>query len=708
MAVLQVYLLSLFVVCITSSYMFSNAIIINNGAYNVSYHFNESADTLEFLVEASATGWVGFGFSLNASVTGMVGYDVAVGGVLSNGTGYLRDYFTNGTEQPPEDSQQDWVLINSNEQSGVTTLKFYRKRNTSDSNDIAIEQGVQVYIVWAYKSTDDVDPESGMFSRHTERGVEGPVTLIPTITSTMAEMPTTTIASMTTSEMPRMAAMTTSAVIEVGPPTMVEMTTSAMEGMTTSVLTEVSTSTLVEMTTTTMASMTTSEMPAMVTTTETEDYLTRGVGAPPEDTKQDWVLTYSGEDNGITTLQFYRKLNTSDANDTVIQQGEPIFLIWAYHSTSDVQTGQFMKHSYRGVMQVTFIPAPTTAATTQNEMTEWSLTGGGRLQESNYRAPLPRRGPGTSTLWKIIYCILYLSYEIFFKCVLDKKISHNFPTSAPTTPTPVQFVNMASFDNGNYNVSWMFNSSMNTLHFTVEVRATGWVGFGVATQAPNNMTYYDVAVGGVVNGSGYLTDYLTRGVGAPPEDTKQDWVLTYSREDNGITTLQFYRKLNTSDANDTVIQQGVPIFLIWAYHKTSDVQTGQFMKHSYRGVMQITLIPPPTTPGEFPKFDDQKDSIFFHLRVKTTGWIGFGFAETEPRNMMNYDVIVGGYSNGQGYLNDYFTRGQIQPTLDASPDYQLLNASEVGGYTELMFERRRDTGDNDNDLTFMVSSSPFL
>lgn len=70
--------------------MFSNTIIINNGAYNVSYNFNESADTLEFLVEASATGWVGFGFSLNASATGMVGYDVAVGGVLSNGTGYLR------------------------------------------------------------------------------------------------------------------------------------------------------------------------------------------------------------------------------------------------------------------------------------------------------------------------------------------------------------------------------------------------------------------------------------------------------------------------------------------------------------------------------------------------------------------------------------------------------------------------------------------
>ena len=75
------------------------------------------------------------------------------------------------------------------------------------------QQGVQVYIVWAYHSTSDVD--SGMFNQHTERGVEGPVTLIPTITSTMAEMPTTTMASMTTSETPRMAAMTTSAVIEV-------------------------------------------------------------------------------------------------------------------------------------------------------------------------------------------------------------------------------------------------------------------------------------------------------------------------------------------------------------------------------------------------------------------------------------------------------------------------------------------------------------
>ena len=76
---------------------------------------------------------------------------------------------------------------------------------------------------------------------------------------------------------------------------------------------------------------------------------------------------------------------------------------------------------------------------------------------------------------------------------------------------PVDFVNSISFNNGNYNASWVFNSSTDTLHFVVEVRATGWIGFGVATQAPTGMQGYDVAVGGVFNGSGYLkvNDYKT-------------------------------------------------------------------------------------------------------------------------------------------------------------------------------------------------------
>ena len=50
--------------------------------------------------------------------------------------------------------------------------------------------------------------------------------------------------------------------------------------------------------------------------------------------------------------------------------------------------------------------------TAQNAKTEWSLMEGGRLQESNRRRSLPRSGPDTSTLWKMISCMQCLSYAM--------------------------------------------------------------------------------------------------------------------------------------------------------------------------------------------------------------------------------------------------------------------------------------------------------
>ena len=73
--------------------------------------------------------------------------------------------------------------------------------------------------------------------------------------------------------------------------------------------------------------------------------------------------------------------------------------------------------------------------------------------------------------------------------------------SMPIMPVQPTFLNL---QDGNYNVSWMYNSSMDTIHFTVEVRATGWIAFGVATTAPNDMMGYDVAIGKVEGGIGSL------------------------------------------------------------------------------------------------------------------------------------------------------------------------------------------------------------
>ena len=49
-----------------------------------------------------------------------------------------------------------------------------------------------------------------------------------------------------------------------------------------------------------------------------------------------------------------------------------------------------------------------------------------------------------------------------------------------------------------------------------------------------------------------------------------------------------------------VLQQGMSLFIIWAYHATNDVQPSQFPSHSSgngaRGFMSLILIPAAITP----------------------------------------------------------------------------------------------------------------
>lgn len=61
-----------------------------------------------------------------------------------------------------------------------------------------------------------------------------------------------------------------------------------------------------------------------------------------------------------------------------------------------------------------------------------------------------------------------------------------------------------SFDNGNFNVSWMYEKDRDELHFEVNVKTEGWVGFGF-TFTPQKMNNYDVVIGGKTEaGTPYL------------------------------------------------------------------------------------------------------------------------------------------------------------------------------------------------------------
>ena len=52
-----------------------------------------------------------------------------------------------------------------------------------------------------------------------------------------------------------------------------------------------------------------------------------------------------------------------------------------------------------------------------------------------------------------------------------------------------------SFDNGNFDASWSYSQDFDELYFEVNVKTSGWVGFGF-TFTPENMSNYDVVIGG--------------------------------------------------------------------------------------------------------------------------------------------------------------------------------------------------------------------
>ena len=67
-----------------------------------------------------------------------------------------------------------------------------------------------------------------------------------------------------------------------------------------------------------------------------------------------------------------------------------------------------------------------------------------------------------------------------------------------------RFDKQMSFDGGAFKAYWSYDSLMDLLKFKLVVNATGWIAFGFARNSPSGMVDYDVAVGGVFNGQGYL------------------------------------------------------------------------------------------------------------------------------------------------------------------------------------------------------------
>ena len=156
-----------------------------------------------------------------------------------------------------------------------------------------------------------------------------------------------------------------------------------------------------------------------------------------------------------------------------------------------------------------------------------------------------------------------------------------------------------------------------------------------------------------------------------------------------ISLVQF-----SSTADYFALQNDTEVKVVYAYHATNDAVGGIANKHTKRRILggkhnvillamsakqpsstvsgihpSQTVMPPtssklPTkTPSSFAVLSSpdgffklqwtyKNSKLIFKMTCKTTGWCAVGFTTTaDEKNMVKYDIAVGGFASGAGYID---------------------------------------------------------
>ncbi len=170
-----------------------------------------------------------------------------------------------------------------------------------------------------------------------------------------------------------------------------------------------------------------------------------------------------------------------------------------------------------------------------------------------------------------------------------------------------------------FRLFWSVKDGEKSISLAVEVKTTGWVGFGISQGLSGSMKGADIVIGWVDStGKGHISDRYATSNSMPLVDGKQDYELIAASQDKGITVMKFKRKLKTCDKNDNDIPLGTAK-VIYAYGKTDDVK---YHGSKMRGARSVNLmnyvknVPPPSNA----KYFDVKINNVSVPKVKTTYW----------------------------------------------------------------------------------------
>lgn len=149
--------------------------------------------------------------------------------------------------------------------------------------------------------------------------------------------------------------------------------------------------------------------------------------------------------------------------------------------------------------------------------------------------------------------------------------------------SPGEYTNSKTY--GDYQISYFSNDEF--VYIGIIAKTEGWIAVGFG--AESRMKNADIIEGFIKDGKLNIYDMFSTGdFGPHTADTQQggtDDVLTSGgKVENGNTTIEFKRRLDTGDKYDRPLKKGTNT-IIWAYAAEPQV----FLKHMSRGHGEIEI-----------------------------------------------------------------------------------------------------------------------
>jgi hypothetical protein len=153
----------------------------------------------------------------------------------------------------------------------------------------------------------------------------------------------------------------------------------------------------------------------------------------------------------------------------------------------------------------------------------------------------------------------------------------DFPTGS--------YINTMLLAGGLFRVSW--TNSDDTISIGIKAQTVGWLAIAISPGMTKSRS--DLIIGSVTGSQVNLIDSYDPGfAGSHPQDAsiggKNDLFDITGSESNGVTTIEFKRRLNTGDKFDIPLVNGINSF-VFAF----GADDGMATEHSLVGSGEITI-----------------------------------------------------------------------------------------------------------------------